>query len=422
MLDMVVEIFRYLLTLLFGVFVSASFLGIRGTKKNIMILSGFSILAFGLQGLLFFTKNSSIIFMIYPLITHMPLLLLMIIVFNKKLIPSIIAVTTAYLCCQICNWVSIIPASLEAPVWVVNGTYSMALILTFLLIIRFVSAPVSSLLTKPTRSLISFCIIPVFYYVFDYTSTVYTKLLYIGNRVVVEFAPFLLCICYLVFCVVYFKQYEEKQEIENRSRLMKIKQEQSAKEIETIKRSERSISLLRHDMRHFLNTISDFIENGELEKAQKYIHSIIVTADKTVNKRYCSNNTVNMILSSYEDVINEKGIDFQYTLCIPKELPISDVDMTSILSNALENAVNAVLILDENQRFIELNLMEKNGKILFSLENSYAVKPKLVDGMPISKEKEHGFGTQSIRYTTEKLNGNCQFLVTENRFILQIVL
>ena len=223
------------------------------------------------------------------------------------------------------------------------------------------------------------------------------RLLYIGNRVVVEFAPFLLCICYLVFCVVYFKQYEEKQEIENRSRLMKIKQEQSAKEIETIKRSERSISLLRHDMRHFLNTISDFIENGELEKAQKYIHSIIVTADKTVNKRYCSNNTVNMILSSYEDVINEKGIDFQYTLCIPKELPISDVDMTSILSNALENAVNAVLILDENQRFIELNLMEKNGKILFSLENSYAVKPKLVDGMPISKEKEHGFGTQSIR-------------------------
>lgn len=422
MLDMVVEIFRYLLTLLFGVFVSASFLGVRVTKKNIMILSGFSILAFGLQGLLFFTKSSSIIFMIYPLITHMPFLLLMIIVFNKKLIPSIIAVTTAYLCCQICNWVSIIPASFEAPVWVVNGTYSMALILTFLLIIRFVSAPVSSLLTKPTRSLISFCIIPVFYYVFDYTSTVYTKLLYIGNRVVVEFAPFLLCICYLVFCVVYFKQYEEKQEIENRSRLMKIKQEQSAKEIETIKRSERAISLLRHDMRHFLNTISDFIENGELEKAQKYIHSIIVTADKTVNKRYCSNNTVNMILSSYENVINEKGIDFQYTLCIPKELPISDVDMTSILSNALENAVNAVLILDENQRFIELNLMEKNGKILFSLENSYAVKPKLVDGMPISKEKEHGFGTQSIRYTTEKLNGNCQFLVTEDRFILQIVL
>lgn len=424
MVDTVSEIFRHILTLLFGVFISASFLNIHKTRKNLVPLSVFCAADLLVQGSLFYisTEDVPLIEAFYPLIVHFPLILFFDIVFKKKLSFSIFAVTTAYLCCQVCNVMSAVSEAFHASTWVVNVTYSVTLVITFGLVIRFVSHSIFTLLSRPGQPLVLFWFIPVFYYIFDYTTTVYTELLYTGNRFTAEFMPFLLCLCYFAFCIVYFNQYGEKQKIEARNELLRVRQEQSEKKIEAMRRNEKALSLLRHDMRHFLTNISSYIENGETKKACEYIRSIIETADKTVNKRYCTNDMINMLLSSYEEMMTENNICFRYTIQIPSQLPFSDMDITSILANALENAIHAVLPLDREHRIIELSITEKSDKILFSLANTYFVKPKLVDGLPVSKDKGHGFGTQSIVYTTEKLNGNCQFSVVDERFILQIVL
>lgn len=107
---------------------------------------------------------------------------------------------------------------------------------------------------------------------------------------------------------------------------------------------------------------------------------------------------------------------------LPDTLPFSDVDITAILSNAMENAINAVAGLPEEERLIKLDLRMNGGKLLLSLKNRFAEQPVLVDGVPKAGEPGHGFGTQSIRYMAEKLNGNCQFLIKKNWFVLQVIL
>lgn len=422
MLELFIELFRHTVTFVFGVFISASFLNIVFHKKNFIILAIFSALNLALQGVAFFSQDLSVVRMIYPFITHLPLFLLFVLVYKKKALASALAISTSYLCCQIAKWISAIPQTLNAADYVVDMVYTLMLFITCMFLIRYALNPFSKLLTKPAHSLIFFGIVPIFYYVFDYVVTVYTGLLYNGNLIAIEFSPFLLCVCYMVFCTIYFKQYEEKQEIENTNRMVELQHEQSKKELQRIRQNEKAMSLLRHDMRHFLNNISVYIENGETQKAQNYIHSIIENVNSTTRKKYCSNETINMILSSYEDIIMENGITFRYSLSLPKELAISDVDMTSILSNGLENAIHGVLPLDTEKRIIELRIMEKTGKLLISLENTYDEKPVFVDGMPVTTQKEHGFGTESIRHTVEKLNGNCHFLLNNERFVLQIVL
>ena len=129
-----------------------------------------------------------------------------------------------------------------------------------------------------------------------------------------------------------------------------------------------------------------------------------------------------MILSSYENVMEENTIDFSPSICIPERLSVSDVDLTSILSNALENAINAVLPLETEKRHIALHLRMDDGKLLLSLKNTFAEKPIMRDGIPHSNKAGHGFGTQSIRYVTEKLKGNCQFSVKDDWFILRVIL
>ena len=390
MIYTILESIRYTLTLLFGIFVSALFLDIRINKKNVICLFLFFYIDLVLQGIFYFTKDLSAVISLYPFITHLPLLLFFVLIFKKRLFPSLIAITSAYLCCQISNWTTIFVSSFIKNID--NITYSLTLIISFVFIIKFVYLPISQLLKKQSRELISFGIIPIFYYIFDYLSTVYTKLLYIGNKTTVEFTPFLLCICYFVFCTVYFKQYEEKQKIETTNKLIYMKQAQSKKEMKLMEENEKKVILMRHDMRHFLNNILNDLENNQNEHAIEYIHTLFDAIGQTVRKKYCLNDTVNMIMTSYENRM--KG---------------------------LENAFKAVMLL-ENERFIELNMQEKCGKLLISIENNYLNEPIFIDGIPISKEKDHGFGTQSIAYTVEKLHGNCQFSTHQHHFKLRVVI
>lgn len=193
----ILEVIRYTLTLLFGIFVSSLFLDIKINKKNILIITSFFFIDLALQAIFYFSKNISSVISLYPLITHLPLFLFFVIIFKKRIFSTIIAITSAYLCCQISNWTSIFVSSFIDGIE--DSVYSLTLFFSFCLIAKFVYLPISQLLKKQSSELLSFGIIPIFYYIFDYVSTVYTQLLYIGNKITVEFTPFLLCICYFIF-------------------------------------------------------------------------------------------------------------------------------------------------------------------------------------------------------------------------------
>ena len=306
--------------------------------------------------------------------------------------------------------------------WVYYSVRIVTTIVVFAVLIRYVSNATAQLIQKSREALLIFAILPFTYYFFDYATGVYTELIYSGKKVVSEFLGFGLSIAYLLFLLVYFKQYEEKRETEQRSHILEMQREQYKREIEAQKRSANALSLLRHDMRHFCVAISAYIDSGEYDKAKEYISGIISYVDRTATHKFCKNEIVNMILSSYENVMEENRIDFKTSICNPERLPVSDVDLTSILSNSLENAIHAVLPLETEERHITLHLRTDDGKLLISLKNTFAEKPVLTDGIPHSSKEGHGFGTQSIRYVTEKLKGNCQFSVKDDWFILRIVL
>lgn len=409
-------------TLLFGVYISSAFLGIKMTKKNIAVLMGFSLTVGTLYIASFLLLGADGTKKIYPLIIHLPLVIFLTFYFKYKFALSLLSVLTAYLCCQISNWVGLLAVNVFHTQTVYYSVRIAITAVTFILLIRFVSSATSQLLQKNTRSLLILGLMPFVYYLYDYAFGVYTGLLYSGIKVVVEFLGFILCISYILFIFLYFKQYEEKREAEQINQLMEMKRVQSEKEIEAMRRSEKAISILRHDMRHFLSGISVMITNGEYDKAQECIKDIISAADSTASKRYCKNETVNIILSSLENRIESNKINFEYAVNIHENLPFSDVDITAILSNGLENAINAVVSLPEDKRFIRLDMRENGGKLLISIKNTYLTAPKIVDGLPKSMREGHGFGSQSIRYVAEKLKGNCQFNVSDDYFILQVIL
>lgn len=421
-MESIVEYLHYGTILVFGIYLSASFLGIQMNKKNSLILLAFSSVVGIINGVCFLLYGLVFTEQIYPIIVHLPLILFLTFFYKYRMISTILSVFVSYLCCQISNWIGILFLNITDLQWVYYSVRIIVDILVLNLLIYYVSNAVTQFLQKSTKEILIFGCIPFVYYVYDYITTVYTNLFYLERTVIIEFLSFMLCIFYVLFLMIYFKQYEEKEKMEQRNRILEMQRIQSEKDVERMKRSEYEISILRHDMRHFLNDIAGLVEIGEIDQALDYIHEIIDDVDKTATKKYCSNKIIDMILSSYENIMKENEIDFSYYIQIPEKLKFLDSDISSILSNGLENAVHATASLKKKERKIRLDMYINNDKLLISLKNTYGEKPKIEDGVLKAKEKGHGFGTQSIRYVTEKLKGNCQFIVDKEYFILRIVL
>ena len=188
-----------------------------------------------------------------------------------------------------------------------------------------------------------------------------------------------------------------------------------------MKQIEGEIRILRHDMRMFLSTVAVSLENGETEKARELIDSQITRIDGVRLKRFCSNEIVNYVISDYAARCREEEVAFICSVELD-ELPVDEIMFASILSNAMDNALNAQKSLPRDVRCVKLMLKKSDGKLLLSVKNPVAQPVIFSDGIPVSGKNGHGYGTQSIRYLTERLGGNCQFSLQDDTFILRVVL
>ncbi len=101
MLVQVLSAIHNITIMLFGIFCSAFFLGVKPRRKNILAL----FLLFCGQGSLyiidFLIFGETLANQSYPLIVHFPLILFLTFYYKYPLISSAVSVFSAYLCCQV---------------------------------------------------------------------------------------------------------------------------------------------------------------------------------------------------------------------------------------------------------------------------------------------------------------------------------
>ena len=421
MTDTILFFAHHSLTLLFGIALSVTFCGLRFTKKNTCIFLSLFALCGVLQLIIFYTLGEQAVWELYPLITHLPLLLLLCFAFRKRAATVMASISLAYLCCQPCKWIGLLLEGFVQNNTVVGIIRILVVLLVAFIAIRFLATYISEIFNKDTRSVLIFGSVPLIYYAFDYFVGVYTDLWASHYRVTAEFLAFFLCIVFMTFCGVYYKEYEKKADAERKEQILSITTQQQAKEVEAIKQSNMETSLLRHDMRLLLSNLALSIEKDDKEASLKMISGFVTQVEAASVHRYCKNDTINYVLASFEGKCRVQQIDFCVTIEL-NELSVDEMMFSSIVSNALDNALNAQRELPPADRKITLMLKDSDGKLLLSVKNTFNGTPVFIDGLPTTNRKGHGYGTQSIRYMTEKLGGKCQFSTHDNIFILRVVL
>lgn len=409
------------LVLLFGVLTCISFAGIRLNARNILKSLGLFLFCAVLQLVCYLNLSEELVWKLYPLVTHLPCVLFLCLFYRKNPITALVSVFTAYLCCQPAKWLGISAYAVFGSLSAEYIARCLGLLGTGAACLLVLAPYLSIIFNKSRRSVSIFGLLPAIYYVFDYTVVVYTSFWLDNNRVAIEFLPFILCITFLIFCLVYYREYEQKADAERKEQLIRITVEQQAHEMEVVRQNEQSLRLMRHDLRHFLNSLTLCIQDGDREKALKMVASYSSRMDGIPVNRFCDCETVNYVLSDFAAKCTAQNIDFSCDVALVA-MEKDEILFCSILQNALENAFNAQLLLSPEKRQVRLLLKTMGNKLLLAVKNPFDQMPVFSDGLPISNKPDHGYGTQSIRYMTERLGGNCQFTVQDGLFILRVIL
>ena len=209
---------------------------------------------------------------------------------------------------------------------------------------------------------------------------------------------------------------------EYKNSILTAQSESFQKQLEAINSTEEQFKIMRHDMRYNIIVVSDMLAAGDNAKAREYLGDIEKRLDSTKKKLYCSNSAANAILTYYIERAEGRGISTDVRFAMPENVDINMIDFTAALANALENAVNACSKLPEGNGCLHIRTTEAKQYIV-EIANTYTGKVEFgEDGLPMSKESGHGFGTRSISAFAEKNRAILDYDISDDWFKLRIVL
>ena len=222
-------------------------------------------------------------------------------------------------------------------------------------------------------------------------------------------AALMLLTNFLVFGLYW---YEQKKAMEfSEMKLMLQKEADSVEYYKMLSSQNENQSILIHDMKRHLQSISLLNDKQEFEKIDAYIKQLVNSSDLTGSSRLCDNEMLNAILLRYRQQCKERAIAFHADIRSGSTHFISDTDLTALFCNLLDNAVEAAAGIPEAYIEICAEKRENTPLVVITVVNSCLTNPfsqnmELITNK--SDRQQHGLGIKSIRKTLRQYEGDMQ--------------
>lgn len=177
----------------------------------------------------------------------------------------------------------------------------------------------------------------------------------------------------------------------------------------------KQIRLLKHDMKNHLLKLKYDLVNDNCQKAVNYIDEM--SEKITAEKEFVSTGNVDFdcLLNYKLAIAQEYGVDFSCNVVLPEELQVDSFDLTVILGNLLDNALNA--LKQAEKKILEIDINYSIGMIVIKIENTFSGMNNTYDN-----PGEHGYGLISVQTSLEKYNGKLQNDIIDNKYIAKAIL
>jgi Signal transduction histidine kinase regulating citrate/malate metabolism len=230
---------------------------------------------------------------------------------------------------------------------------------------------------------------------------------------------------YLLINLIVFALYEiiTKEAEKNYILLSKQKQYELIEEHNTqIDQIYSDIRDWQHDFKHHMQVIHTFIERSEIDEAEKYLKNLDEQILMSSIKVSTGNYLVDAILSSKMTLAKAYDIKFECNAILPVELSVDNTDLCAILSNLLDNAIEACRKV-ENKKYIKCDTLLLKNQLYIKIVNASNGKyVKNAQSFITTKKdgKIHGLGLNHVESIVSQYDGICKIKGENECFTVEI--
>lgn len=238
-----------------------------------------------------------------------------------------------------------------------------------------------------------------------------------GEKLILPLVLMLLYVSFITFD--YIESYSNKIQLETAQEII----EKDRENYKILEENERELRDLRHDIRKYMEVIRGLNEdNKDSLDIKRFVTDLENVVNNITSVSYTGNETLDSILNIKGR--RAKALDIKYFVKsnIISSINISEMDLSTILCNTIDNAIEGSFKTEEAS--IVIYIESNDEYVKFLIENT-ANEVVFVDGKIETSKKDkrnHGRGIRNIQTAVLKYGGKVRLDYDEGVFIVDIVI
>lgn len=227
----------------------------------------------------------------------------------------------------------------------------------------------------------------------------------------------------ILVVILLYQEIRTRQEESQQAEFLKTQINSIKHHMEQVEGLYHNIRSIRHDMTNHILTLERLYGRNQWEEAEIYKERLIAELTQTASRIESGNPVINVILQEWAEEAERKGISFYSEFYYPADSEIDVFDVSVILNNGLQNAVEH---MGEGKQLSIVSYRENNAYMI-EICNSFTgtLQWNAESGLPVtSKEKMegHGYGLSNIRKMAGKYAGDIDITLKNEEFCLCIMM
>lgn len=359
---------------------------------------------------------------LYTLINHIPAFLMFLYVSKNRGWQFVFQFLSGVFFCALVQHGSALAYVLSGrQTWVLGLAYVVLSAAMVLFLVRFLRPLYLQALHHLHHGWWLMCLNIVIYYVI----IIYLLPGYVGESdlgTVLKPAISLLMMGFYLLILALFSSVQREMENRHSAEMFSVQLSALQRQVTSSQDAENALRIERHNLRHRLNTISNLARAGDREALLAYIGAAQERLEEAQPEIWCADPVLNATFSFYFSQAKRHQIAVEAELAFPKILPADAAALSTVIANALENAIHACLLLPEKQRRIACHCINR-PRLMLEISNPCAV-PVIFDkdGFPAitGEDDNRGLGLRSIRSFCEKHGATLTCAYKSGCFFLRV--
>ena len=217
-----------------------------------------------------------------------------------------------------------------------------------------------------------------------------------------------------LFCILFsYKKLQQNFRLSTKISLLEQEEHSLNQYVEEAKARYDETRSFRHDIRNHIAVVKNLLQSGKLKEAVSYMEDMDDMAETMSFPCSTNNPVVDILVGNKLGIAKSMGIRVDCSLLLPYPCGLRDIDICIVLSNALDNAIQACKNMDEgSEKNIQVSGRMQGDFLMLEVQNSFRGKEMF----------KKGTGLSNIKAVAEKYSGAMSIETQGNVFVLQVLL